>query len=199
MATAVARRAWTQRFAVRLVAAMLVVSVPLLVVLAVLLTTQASSGLSSAGKRKGVEVARAVTVRVEDWLSERRENVDVLALEVAGSARVDVDGRCWRGRSRRTTGSSHSIELTDLSGKVLASSGAGATSGLRPVRTGSRRGRGRHRDAHLAGAGRRPHPVGRRRPGAGRGGPAERGVGGAIWTRRRWSACSTRSWTRAVW
>ena len=82
-------RGWTGRFAVRLVAAMLVVSVPLLVVLAVLLTTQASSSLSSAGQRRGVEVARAVTVRVEDWLSERRENMSVLAVEVAGQPARD--------------------------------------------------------------------------------------------------------------
>ena len=118
------RRPWTGRFAVRLVAAMLVVSVPLLVVLAVLLTTQASSSLSAAGQRKGVEVARAVTVRVEDWVSERRSNVGVLALEVAGQPGSVSAGllsrtvKAYRDFSR--------IEVTDRSGRVVASGGAGS-------------------------------------------------------------------------
>ena len=104
---------------------MLVVSVPLLVVLAVLLTTQASSSLSSAGKRKGVEVARAVTVRFEDWLSERRENMGVLALEVAGQP--GSTSAALLARTVKAYTDFSSIELTDLSGKVLASSGSGRT------------------------------------------------------------------------
>ena len=111
---------------------MLVVSVPLLVVLAGLLTTQASSSLSTAGQRTGVEVARAVTVRLEDWLSERRENVDVLALEVAsrpGSASAGL-----LARTVKAYGVFSLIEFTDLSGKVLASSGAGQ--GLDPAGQG---------------------------------------------------------------
>ena len=112
------------KYRYRLVAAMLVVSVPLLVVLAVLLTTQASSSLSAAGQRKGVEVARAVTVRVEDWVSERRSNVGVLALEVAGQPGSVSAGllsrtvKAYRDFSR--------IEVTDRSGRVVASGGAGS-------------------------------------------------------------------------
>ncbi len=41
---------------------MLVVSLPMMVVLAVLLTTKASSSLTDAAQRKGVSVARAVAV-----------------------------------------------------------------------------------------------------------------------------------------
>ena len=66
-------RSVTGRFSYRLVAAMLVVSLPLMVLLAVLLTSQASASLSVAGEAKGVAVARAVALRVEDWLSGRRQ------------------------------------------------------------------------------------------------------------------------------
>jgi hypothetical protein len=65
-------------------AAMLVVSLPMMVVLAVLLTTKASSSLTDAAQRKGVSVARAVALRVEDWLSERRESLTVIARTSAG-------------------------------------------------------------------------------------------------------------------
>ena len=124
-ASAAGPQAWSRRFAVRLVAAMLVVSVPLLVVLAFLLTTQASSSLSSAGKRKGVEVARAVTVRFEDWLSERRKNMGVLALEVAGQP--GSTSAALLARTVKAYTDFSSIELTDLSGRALASSGSGQT------------------------------------------------------------------------
>ena len=58
----------------RLVAAMVLVSLPLLVVLAVLLTGAASSGLTQAGEREGVSRAEAEAQRVSDWLAERRDD-----------------------------------------------------------------------------------------------------------------------------
>jgi hypothetical protein len=47
---------------------MLAVSIPLMVVLAVVLTTSASASLTAAAELKGVSVARAITHRVHDWL-----------------------------------------------------------------------------------------------------------------------------------
>ena len=72
-------RSLSRRFSYRLVAVVVSVSVPLLVVLAVLLTSEASGSLTAAGQAKGVGVARAVALRVEDWLSERRESLTVIA------------------------------------------------------------------------------------------------------------------------
>ena len=50
--TASGWRSLYRRFAFRLVAAMLLVSLPLMIVLAVLLTTKASASLTTAGQRK---------------------------------------------------------------------------------------------------------------------------------------------------
>jgi hypothetical protein len=63
-------------FAVRLVAAMLAMSLPIVLLLAALLTTQASHSLTSAAEGKDQSVARAVTSRLEDWLTERHEDLD---------------------------------------------------------------------------------------------------------------------------
>jgi methyl-accepting chemotaxis protein len=118
-----------RRFAFRLVAAMLLVSLPLMIVLAVLLTTKASASLTTAGQRKGVGVARAVALRLEDWLSERRESLAVIAdaadrltgpATVAELVKID-----------KTYGDYSLVEITDLSGRVTATSRAGVS--LDPV------------------------------------------------------------------
>jgi methyl-accepting chemotaxis protein len=113
------------RYRYRLVAAMLLVSVPLMIVLAVFLTNSASSSLTSSAQGKGVSVARAVTLRLEDWLSERRESLAVLATVVANHPSVQQT-RSALSKVDRTYGDFALIELTDLTGKVLASSRAGA-------------------------------------------------------------------------
>jgi hypothetical protein len=105
-------------------AAMLLVSLPLMVTLAVLLTTQASASLTSAGERKGVQVARAVTLRLEDWLSERRESLQIIAGDAAA-----VPGRAATTamlvRAVKTYSAYVLLEVTDLSGRVLASTQPG--------------------------------------------------------------------------
>src|SRR5207302_1296890 len=64
---------------VRLVTGMLLVSLPIMSALAVLLTTKSSASLTASSEGKGVSVARAVTLHLEDWLSERRENLTAVA------------------------------------------------------------------------------------------------------------------------
>jgi methyl-accepting chemotaxis protein len=118
-----------RRFAFRLVAGMLLVSVPLLIVLAVLLTTGASSNLTSAAQGKGVSVARAVALRVEAWLAERRADMKIVAgtvpqLDEAATAAL-------LARISKADGSYSRIEITDLAGKTLASSNTG--SGPEPI------------------------------------------------------------------
>jgi methyl-accepting chemotaxis protein len=112
------------RFAFRLVAAMVLVSVPLMIVLAVFLTNSASSSLTSAAQGKGVDVARAVTLRLEDWLSERRESLTVLTTAITNHSSVQVT-RSALSKVDTTYGDFTLIELTDLTGKVLATSRAG--------------------------------------------------------------------------
>src|SRR6478752_3552853 len=114
----------TGRFSYRLVAAMLLVSLPLMVLLAVLLTSQASASLSVAGEAKGVAVARAVALRVEDWLAGRRESLTV----IAGSS-ADRMGSPALASDLVTLDKSNEdftlLLVTDLSGAVLASSQPG--------------------------------------------------------------------------
>jgi hypothetical protein len=107
-----------------LVAAMLLVSLPLMVLLAVLLTSQASASLSVAGEAKGVAVARAVALRVEDWLSGLRQSLTV----IAGSTADRMDSPATVSDLVTLDKSNEDftlLEVTDLSGAVLASSQPG--------------------------------------------------------------------------
>jgi methyl-accepting chemotaxis protein len=124
--TASVWRSLHRRFGFRLVAAMLLVSLPLMIVLAVLLTTSASTSLTSSSQGKGLSVARAVVLRLEDWLSERRESLTVLAGESANRLKAG-EVRSALSTVDKTYGDFSLIELTDLSGKVLASSRPGAS------------------------------------------------------------------------
>jgi methyl-accepting chemotaxis protein len=116
-----------RRFGVRLVAAMLVVSVPLMVVLAWLLTSSASSSLTSAAEDRGGNLARAVTLHVEDWLSERQEYVSLIAGQASGELGTPAAARLLKGAQKYHD--YQSVEMVDRSGRVLASSARGASFG----------------------------------------------------------------------
>src|SRR5258708_27756706 len=105
---------------------MLVVSLPLMIVLAVLLTSGASSSLTAAGEGKGVSVARAVAVHVEDWLSERHESMSIIAVQAAGHANGAATAALLAGIDT-TYGDFTVIEVTDLTGRVVATSRPGIT------------------------------------------------------------------------
>ena len=115
-----------RRLEFQLVAAMVAVSLPLAAVLAVLLTASASSGLSKSAERGGESVARAITLRAEDWLAERQATLAT----IAGSAGGDLaspDIRVEMADSDESSDDVLLMELVDLSGRVLASSRTGVT------------------------------------------------------------------------
>jgi methyl-accepting chemotaxis protein len=117
------RRSLRHALAVRLVAAMLVVSLPLLIVLALILTAGASSSLTSSAELKGGTTARGAALRLENWLGERKGDMKV----IAGTISDQVDGQVTAALLARidtTYGSYSLIEITDLTGKVLAASRA---------------------------------------------------------------------------
>jgi KaiC/GvpD/RAD55 family RecA-like ATPase len=100
---------------------MLAVTLPLMVGLAALLTAHASKSLTASGQTKGVGVARAVTLRLEDWLAERRENLSIIAGQA--TERLADPGLASLLRGVHKTNADFSvIEVTDLTGNVLASS-----------------------------------------------------------------------------
>ena len=115
----------SRRFGIRLVAAMLVVSLPLLIGLAVLLTNTASASLSAAGESKGVAVARAVTLRVEAWVSERQKGVSIMAAEASDQSRGETTAELRS--ADKAYGDFSLIQLVDLTGRVLASSRDGVS------------------------------------------------------------------------
>ena len=119
-------RLLTRRFAVRLVAAILVVSLPLMVLLGILLTSQASSSLTSSGERKGEALARAVSLRLEDFVTEQRNAVSVLAREGAKDL-TTAQLADLLATADKELGNYSLLEFTDTSGKVLTTSRAGTS------------------------------------------------------------------------
>jgi methyl-accepting chemotaxis protein len=109
------------RYRSRLVAGMLVVILPLMVGLAALLTAHASTSLTASGELKGVGVARAVTLRLEDWLSERRESLSIIAGQAVGRLADPGTVSLLKGVDKAYADFSV-IEVTDLAGNVVASS-----------------------------------------------------------------------------
>ncbi len=104
---------------------MLLVSVPLMVLLAVFLTTSASSSLTASAERKGESIARSVALRMEDWLGERQENVSVLATQ-ASTPMTSEQAAAALANAGKIYHDFDLLELTDLTGKVLASSRSGS-------------------------------------------------------------------------
>lgn len=84
------KRSWRRklRYRYRLVAAMLLVSVPLMVVLAIFLTSSASSSLRSSAQGKGLSVARVVTLRLMEQLTDAGRQVSATAQQIAAAGNL---------------------------------------------------------------------------------------------------------------
>jgi len=112
-----------RRLGVQLAAAMLVVSVPLVIISTVVLTTDSAVSLTAAAENKGVTVATAVGLRLEDWIRERKGDLSVVAASAG-----DLDSSVLATRLAKIDeafGSYTLIEITDVDGKVLSSSRPG--------------------------------------------------------------------------
>jgi methyl-accepting chemotaxis protein len=114
-------RAHSHSYRYRLVAGMLAVLLPIVVILSVLLTNQASQSLTSASERKGESVARSVALRMEDWLSERRQNLAVVAAQASGQASDAIKANLLT-QLDKTSGDFSLVEISDLTGKVTNAS-----------------------------------------------------------------------------
>ena len=108
------------RFRYRLIIGILLVSIPLMAALAVALTTKSSASLTSAAERRGVDVARAVTVRLEDWMSERHEDLVVVADQLSGNLAI-AETKVVLSRAQHSGGDFELLEVVDLNGTVTAS------------------------------------------------------------------------------
>ena len=108
-------------FAVRLVAAMLLVSVPLMIGLAWFLTSASSSDLTEEAEANGESTARSVTLNAEAWLGERQEHLDVIAVQAAGLLGKPALKNVLAGVAESYDDYT-AMQITDLAGNVLASS-----------------------------------------------------------------------------
>ncbi|WP_166790798.1 methyl-accepting chemotaxis protein [Cryobacterium mannosilyticum] len=102
---------------------MLAVSVPLVIISTVVLTTDSAASLTAAAENKGVTVATAVGLRLEDWIRERKGDLSVVAASAG-----DLDSSVLATRLAKIDeafGSYTLIEITDVDGKVLSSSRPG--------------------------------------------------------------------------
>jgi methyl-accepting chemotaxis protein len=109
------------RLATRLVAGVLVASLPISVMLAVVLTHKSSTSLTAAAGHGSEGVSRAVALRVEDWLSERKENMATIAAAATGRL-ADPATVALITSIDKAYADYHIIEVTDLAGRVTAAS-----------------------------------------------------------------------------
>src|SRR5258705_3060337 len=118
------RSVWSRmasRYRYRLVVGVLVASLPISVMLAVVLTRKSSTSLTWAAGHGSEGVSRAVALRVEDWLSERKENMATIAAAATGRL-ADPATAALITSIDRTYADYHIIEVTDLAGRVTAAS-----------------------------------------------------------------------------
>jgi methyl-accepting chemotaxis protein len=110
------------RYRYRLVVGMLLVLLPVLVVLALWLTARSSSSLTAASHAKAESLAHALELRVEDWVSERRSSIALLA-GPTGLATVDPAALGPVLRDIQVAYEDFKVlAVVDLRGEVVASS-----------------------------------------------------------------------------
>src|SRR5687768_4491887 len=110
-----------RRFSVRLLAGMLLVSLPIMVGLAWLLTSRSSDSLTEASHDKTASLVRAVAVRLDDWIHEREDALAVLAEQ--GAEVVDApESENLLSGVETADDDYRLVVLTDPRGRVLAAS-----------------------------------------------------------------------------
>jgi methyl-accepting chemotaxis protein len=124
--TTALRRPWRVRYRYRLAVGMLLVALPVMVVLAVLLTARSSDSLTDASHAKSESLARAVSLRLEDWVGERRDDMATLATELSTGHLEDAAIGDVLAGTVQASDDFVSIVVVDLDGSVAASSAEGS-------------------------------------------------------------------------
>lgn len=115
-----------RRLDVRLAIGVLSAAVLMMAGLAAILVSQSSSSLTNAAENRAASVSRAVSLRLEAWMEERRGDLAVIAGRAAGRER-DTATQAHIAEVDKDYGTYVLIEITDLTGKILASSKSGIT------------------------------------------------------------------------
>lgn len=105
----------------RLMAGVLLVTLPISAAMALLLTTRASSSLAASHQRGAERIAQALSAHVEDFISERQESLALIAAQASGNP-SDPALHQLVTNVADTYGDYKIIEVTDLSGTVMTAS-----------------------------------------------------------------------------
>jgi methyl-accepting chemotaxis protein len=113
---------------VQLTIGVLVAALPVMIGIALLLVSQSSANLVSATEHQAASLARAVTLRVENWLGERQDDLTIVVDEAEFEGASDIVASAGRvvaeldANSAEGQGDYALIEITDLNGDVLVAS-----------------------------------------------------------------------------
>ena len=112
------------RLDVRLTLGVLAVALPVMAGLTVLLVSKSSSSLTASAEAETESTARAVALRIEDWVEERQEDLAVIADQAASSTKDSDIDELLREFDQRN-GDYLRVEVTDLNGVPTATSRSG--------------------------------------------------------------------------
>jgi methyl-accepting chemotaxis protein len=110
-----------RRFGFRLVAGVLLVSLPIMIGMALLLTARSSASLTHSSHDKSETLARAVALRLEDWINERRDSLAALAVQSSSTIGEPNAGAVLDGLET-VYDEFELVVLFDVDGEVLAAS-----------------------------------------------------------------------------
>jgi len=110
------------RYRHRLLAGMLALFLPIMVVLAWWLTARSSSSLKDASLDKSESIARAVALRMQDWVDDRSQAMAILSSQAAAIVEMPFAGALLEELDELFD--FESLVITDANGDVLTESGS---------------------------------------------------------------------------
>lgn len=113
-------RTW-DRFFVRVLGGLLLISLPMVIVMGALVFTLGTQSVSDAGKASTQVVAKSASTRISDWVAERAAELRQLARESVGQP--DLSAMQGATASGLTF---DAVEVVEPSGFVVASFGPSA-------------------------------------------------------------------------
>jgi methyl-accepting chemotaxis protein len=120
-----------KRYSIRVVAGMLLISIPLSVALGLVISSWSTQTYIDQAKARGEATAESAAVRIGDWVVERQAELRILAQDQSGTlGSSDVQAQL------RAEAASHpsfeTLQVFDASGRVVASSVPGVTLSATP-------------------------------------------------------------------
>src|SRR4026207_556248 len=106
------------RYRSRLVIGRRFLSIPLMIALAVILTSKSSASIVHEAEHGSEDVATAVAMRIEDWGAGRHQELALVAEQLGGSP-DPADMKVMLDRLHQSGSNYGSLEVVDLNGTVM--------------------------------------------------------------------------------